>query len=106
MADVSFAGENYFTCTLPEGTWQNYSYALELNDIYSGYLLMGNFLEPAHGDNVPEAWYAAGGMGVGNAVTESVGWFSNHSSITKVEELEGCALPAVLYEGEHDFADL
>ena len=118
VAEVSFAGASYFTCTLPEGTWQNRSHSLEMNDIYSGFLINGNFEEPAHGDNVVEAWYSAGGMGVGIARTESVegspvmkyedgalvsvGWFSNHSSITKVEALEGCTLPAVLYEGEHD----
>ena len=118
VADVSFSGENYFSCTLPEGTWQNHRSSMMLNDIYSGYLIMGNFEEPAHGEIAAQAWYSAGGMGVGTARKESVegsqvmkyedgglvsvGWFSNHSSISKVEVLEGCELPAVLYEGEHD----
>ena len=108
--------KQYLTFDLPEGTWLG-DFTLYVNDIYDGCLILGDFEEQPHSENAAKAWYAPGSIGVvQNMITGdtnimefeqgkpvSVRWYSNHSGfITKGEYLDGCEMPAILYEGEFD----
>ena len=98
---------------LPEGT-RTGDYKIGMNDCFEGCLILGDFEEIPHGDWAPDAWYVPGGSGVaGKEVLEERAifedgrlaefhWLHNHMWGEKVEVLENCELPAVLYHYEFD----
>lgn len=69
--------------------------------------------EPAHGEGIPEAWYAPGGIGRGPNASKilhfeegrltDVSFRLNHAEmVSQPEELTGCEVPALLAEYEFD----
>ena len=69
--------------------------------------------EPAHGEGIPEAWYAPGGIGRGQNASKilhfeegrltDVSFRLNHAEMgSQPEELTGCEVPALLAEYEFD----
>lgn len=105
--------EHYMTFELPEGAYLG-DYHVSIQDIFEGSLLLGEFEEIQHGEWAPQAWYAPGGAGVtGKKVLEELAvfengqlaefhWYGNHMWGERVETLENCELPAVLYHYEFD----
>lgn len=106
--------EQYFTCTLPQGTWLG-EYKTYFNDVISGCSILGDFKEISHGESAPSAWYAPGGLGIilnderlefSDGMLISARWLPNHSDKSEPEQLTGCEIPAVLYEYSHDIFTL
>ncbi len=102
--------EQYFTMTLPEGTWLS-NYRIYFNDVISGSVIEGDFEELPHDEEWETGWHAPGGVGImisdGQTVFEngelvSVAWRPNHSSKSGPVQIDGCAKPAVMYKFNHD----
>ncbi len=103
----------YLSLDLPEGTKLS-AYQVYNNDVFSGCILQGDYEEIPHGEGLPEAWYAPGGIGVANAkdhqllVFENgklsgVEWYMNHFYMdSEGEVLEDCAMQAILYDVAFD----
>lgn len=104
---------NYISFDLPEGTRLG-DYTIRMNDCFEGCLILGDFEEIPHGEWAPKAWYVPGGIGVaGKEVLEERSifedgrlaefhWLGNHMGGEKIEVLENCELPAVLYKYNFD----
>lgn len=100
---------------LPEAAWLG-QYTMDMNDIFQGCLIQGDYEEVPHGENLIKAWYAPGFIGLTemyheNAVFEDeklteYHWLMNHSLGEKVEELEDCDMSAVLYTYSFDLFTL
>ncbi len=107
---VEYDIEQYFTVTLPEGTWLS-NYRGCLNDLISGSVIEGDFEELPHDEEWETGWHVPGGVGImssdGQAVFEngelvSVAWRPNHSSKSNPKQIDGCEKPAVMYKFNHD----
>lgn len=106
--------DDYFTCTLPEGTYLG-DYKIYYNDVFHGCPILGNYEPPAYGDGTGEAWYAPGCILIGNndennnrmqfenGKAVSARWIGNHRWMEKeFEYIEGCEMQALLYEVHFD----
>ena len=105
------------TLELPEGTYLG-AYDMGMNDIFQGSLiLMEDYEENPHGEWIPKAWYAPGGVGktalTGNGAMEgraafadnrlaSFHWLMNHAGGELLEEVEACDKSALLYHYQFD----
>ena len=114
--ELEYNIEQYLTFELPKETWLG-EFKIGFNDIYDGCLILGNYEELPHSDSMGGAWASPGSIGLTShervADSEimkfeqgkpvSVRWYANHSGfITKGEYLDGCDMPAILYEAEFD----
>ncbi len=105
------------TLELPEGTYLG-AYDMGMNDIFQGSLiLMEDYEENPHGEWIPKAWYAPGGVGktalTGNGAMEgraafadnrlaNFHWLMNHAGGELLEEVEVCDKSALLYHYQFD----
>ena len=108
--------DDYFTCTLPEGT-QLGDFTKYYNDVLSGCPILMDYEIPAHGEGTPEAWYVPGCVLIGagaqdennslmrfeNGKAVSVRWLGNHAWLEKpYQYVEGCEMQALLCEAVFD----
>lgn len=108
--DEEYHIEQYFTCTLPEGTYV--SEFKGLRNTFVGSEILGDFKEIEVCKGAPTVAFLPGGLGVSeqtdimefkNGRPVSVRWHENHSGFsTQGQYLEGCEMPAILYEGFQD----
>ncbi len=105
------------TVELPEGTYLG-AYDMGMNDIFQGSLiLMDDYEENPHGEWIPTAWYAPGGIGktalIGNGAMEGRAtfgdnrltgfhWLMNHAGGELLEAVEECDRSALLYHYQFD----
>lgn len=105
------------TLELPEGTYLG-AYDMGMNDIFQGSLiLMEDYEENPHGEWIPKAWYAPGGVGktalTGGGAMEgratfadnrlaNFHWLMNHAGGELLEEVEACDRSALLYHYQFD----
>lgn len=104
--EKQYGMDQYMTFELPEGFALG-GYQADMAG-FSGSLLTGDYEEAAHGDGVPESWYAPGGLVIiprehylnfENGELSDVTWLFNHSWMTEgPERLDCCEMPALLYE--------
>ncbi|HJC23469.1 MAG TPA: hypothetical protein H9761_07180 [Candidatus Eisenbergiella merdavium] len=121
--------ERYLTLSLPDADGQADGYEFGSYEAtlpgFSGWLLeaagetaeepegAAERREPAHGEGIPEAWYAPGGIGRGQNASKilhfeegrltDVSFRLNHAEmVSQPEELTGCEVPALLAEYEFD----
>ena len=111
--EMNYSLEQYLTIELPSELKLE-EHQVYLNDFFQGYLLVGDFDEPIHGDLPYESWYYPGGIAVshrkdndnlhfedGKIVHAGVGM--NHSvPVGDLEQIDGCESEAVLQEYNFD----
>jgi len=112
--DREYNIDDYFTCTLPEGTRLG-DFKIYYNDVFHGCPILGEYEEPPHGSGTIAAWYLPGCILIGdndehndrmqfeNGKAVSVRWLGNHMGLSeKCELVEGCEMQALLYEAGFD----